>query len=55
MKKASLAMIGILFVGAIMAFGAGAYEIGENHVENGDFEAGETGVIPAGWWLRIVG
>ena len=55
MKKVSLAVIGILFVGMIVAPGAGAFEIGENRVVNGDFEASEVGVMPTEWWLKIVG
>ena len=55
MKKASLAIIGILFVGMMVAPGAGAFEIGENRIENSSFEDGEVGVMPAEWSLKIVG
>ena len=55
MKKASLAIIGILFVGMIVAPGAGAFEIGENRIENSSFEDGAVGVIPEGWTLKITG
>ena len=55
MKKASLAIIGILFVGMMVAPGAGAFEIGENRVVNGDFEASDVGAMPSEWSLKIVG
>ncbi len=55
MGKASLAIIGILFAGMIVAPGAGAFEIGENRVENGDFEANEAGAMPQGWDLTVTG
>ena len=55
MKNASLAIIGVLFVGMIMASDAGAFQIGENRMENGGFESGEVGAIPEQCNLRVTG
>lgn len=55
MKKASLAIIGIMFAAMVVAPGASAFEIGENRVVNGDFEACGAGIMPAEWSLKIVG
>jgi hypothetical protein len=55
MKNISFAMIGILFIGMIVAPAISAFEVGENCMENGDFEAGEVGVIPDEWELKVTG
>ena len=54
MKKIYSAVLGIVMV-VMMAAGAGAFEIGENRLENSGFEAGGVGVAPPKWELRIVG
>ncbi|MFC1714946.1 hypothetical protein ACFL6S_14860 [Candidatus Poribacteria bacterium] len=55
MKKVSLAVLGILFVGGLIASAVGAFEIGENYAENSDFEIGEVGSTPAEWQLQVSG
>ena len=55
MRKASLAVLGILFTGMLITPGTGAFEIGENRAENGDFEVGELGDKPAEWKLTVSG
>lgn len=55
MKKGNLTVIAILFACVLIVSGAGAFEIGENRVENGDFETGEVGSTPAEWELRVTG
>ena len=55
MRKTSLAVLGILFVGGLIASAVGAFEIGENCAENGDFETGEFGSTPAEWELKVSG
>jgi hypothetical protein len=55
MRRASLAVIGILFIGMVLVRGTGAFEIGENIIGDSSFEAGVVGSTPLAWWLKIVG
>ncbi len=55
MRKISLAALGILFVGMLITPGVSAFDIGENCMEDGDFETGELGHMPAEWELMVSG
>ncbi len=55
MRKIGPAAFGILFVGMLMASGVNAFDIGENCMLDGDFEAAELGYMPAEWELKVSG
>ncbi len=55
MKNVDLTILGILFVGMLIAPAISAFEVGENCLENGDFEVGEVGAIPDKWELKVTG
>ena len=55
MKNISLGILGILFAGMLIAPAISAFEVGENRLENGDFEVGEVGSTPAEWELEVSG
>ena len=52
--RTSFSIISVLLMG-MMVTGVGAFEMGENCIQNGDFEIGELGVIPEGWELKVTG
>ena len=55
MEKVSSTVLGILLAGGLIASAVGAFEIGENCAENGDFETGEVGSTPEEWRLEVSG
>ena len=50
-----MAIIGVLLAGMAIVQGVGAFEIGENCIENSGFEACDVGATPEVWRLKIVG
>jgi hypothetical protein len=52
MKKMSLAVVGTLLVGMLIAPGISAFQKGENRLSNSDFEKDTVGDLPEQWMIE---
>jgi hypothetical protein len=52
MKAATLAAVGVLFIGILMVPGAGAFDKGENRLHDSGFEVGSVDELAEQWTLE---